>query len=246
MSYIKTKGIVVRQVNTGEADKIVTIFSKDLGKISCSAKGARRPRSSYVAATQLLCYSDFVLFKGRDMYSINSCDVIESFYDIRNDIARLTYASHMSEIINDVIMEGQPSKRVLQLFLNSLHMLSNTDKSAELIIRIFEIRLLSILGYAPGINGCSACGSTDDETFYFSFRKSGFICENCLNSDENAVKISKGVVKALNYIIYSKIEDVFSFNLSEDVLKGLSDISKRYLSETLEKDYSKLDFLKNL
>ncbi len=246
MSYIKTKGIVVRQVNTGESDKILTVFSKDLGKISCSAKGARRPRSSYIAATQLLCYSDFVLFKGRDMYLINSCDVIETFYDIRNDVVKLTYASHMSDIINDVIFEGQPSKRVLQLFLNSLHMLTNTDKSPELIIRVFEIRLMSLLGYAPDINGCSICGKNDAENYYFSFNKSGSVCENCLNGDESAVKISKGVAKALQYIIYSKIEDIFSFNLSEDVLTELAGISKRYLNETLEKDYTKLDFLKNL
>ena len=149
MSYIKTKGVILKEVNVGEADKILTIFSRNKGKISGSAKGARRPKSALVAGTQLFCYSDLVLFKGKDMYSINSCDVIESFYEIRNDLVKLTYAAHINEIVLDTVQEEQPSTRVLQLFLNSLHMLAKTDKAPEQIARVFEIRLMSILGYAP-------------------------------------------------------------------------------------------------
>jgi len=123
MNYLKTSGIVIKEVNTGEADRIITIFPRIKGKISALAKGARKTESHLVAGTQLLCYSEFVLFKGKDMYTVNSCDVIESFYDIRNDLERLTYAAHMMDIVNDVILENQPASRLLQLFLNSLYML---------------------------------------------------------------------------------------------------------------------------
>jgi len=71
------------------------------------------------------------------MYTVNSCDVIESFYDIRNDLERLTYAAHMMDIVNDVILENQPASRLLQLFLNSLYMLSKTDRSPLQIVRVF-------------------------------------------------------------------------------------------------------------
>ena len=246
MSYIKTKGIVIKEVNTGEADKILTVFSRNIGKIVCSAKGARRPKSRLVAGTQLFCYSEFVLFKGKDIYSINSCDVIEPFYDIRNDLTKLTYSAHMIEIINDVIVEDQPATKVLQLFLNSLHLLSKTEKLPEQIVRIFEIRILSILGYAPSVRECLNCGSEKYDNMQFSFIKSGFICDDCSISERNTIKISGGTAKAINHIVYSNIKELFNFEVSELVLNELGKISKRYLKDKLERDYKKLDFLKIL
>jgi DNA repair protein RecO (recombination protein O) len=246
MSYLKTTGIVIKEVNTGEADKIVTIFSKTKGKISGSARGARRPKSRLVAGTQLLCYSEFVLFKGKDLYSINSSDVIEPFYDIRNDIERLTYAAHMTELINDVIQENQPATKVLQLFLNSLYLLSKTDRSPVQIVRVFELRLLSILGYAPSVGGCVVCTSSQFDNMSFSFQKCGFICKSCTMQDKSAVELSEGAAKALNYIVYSPLNSLFSFEVSDSVLNELGRISRRFIRDILEKDYKKLDFLKTL
>ncbi len=245
MSYLKTKGIVIKEVNTGEADKIITIFSKSHGKIYAHAKGARRPRSKLVACSQLLCYSDFVLFKGRDMYSINSCEVIEPFYEIRNDIVKLTYSAHLIDIINDV--ENQPSSRVLQLLLNTLYMLAKTNRKPELLVKIFEIRLMVILGYAPFVNGCMVCGKNELDRAYFSFKNCGIICpaKDCISNDPYAISIAPGTVKALFHIVHSRMEQLFNFDVSDEVLSELAYISRRYLRERLEKDYTKLDFLKN-
>jgi DNA repair protein RecO len=248
MSYLKTKGLIIREVNTGEADKIVTIFTKGRGRISALAKGARRPRSKLVAGSQFLSYCDYVLFSGREMYSINSSEVIEPFYEIRNDMIRLTYAVHFIDIITDVIQENQPSGKVLQLLLNSLHMLAKTDKDPELIARIFELRFLSIMGYAPFARSCIICGRDKLDNVSFSFKKCGFICdsEKCMSNDIYALELSSGAVKAIQHIIYSRFEELFSFKLSEQVLMELERVNKRYLRERLEKDYCKLDFLKNL
>ena len=157
MSYFKTMGVVLKEVNTGEADKIITVLTKKDGKISCIARGARRGRSRLIAGTQLLSYSDFMLYKGKDLYTVNSCDIIESFYNIRNDMHKLTYAAHTLSIVNDVIHENQPSPGVMQLLLNTLYVLSNKDKNPLLVTSIFEMRFLSILGYAPTIKCCSYC-----------------------------------------------------------------------------------------
>lgn len=246
MGYIKTKGIIIREVNTGDADKIVTIFSKNLGKITGSAKGARRPKSKFVAGGQLLCYSDFVLYKGKDLYSINSCEVIEPFYEIRNDIIKLTYAAHVLDIIADIIQENQPATKVLQLLLNTMHMLSKTEKNPELVIRIFEIRLMAILGYAPNVRGCMECGNEDMSKAFFSFKKCGILCEACKMQDKLSYDISSGTYKALNHIIFSKLTELYSFNLSDNVLHELGKITKRYIKDRLERDFTKLDFLKEL
>jgi len=246
MGYLKTHGIVLREVNTGEADKILTIFTKDQGKVSGVAKSARKPKSKFVAGAQFLCYSEFVMFKGRDMFSINSCDLVEPFYNIRNDIVKLTYSAHLSEILNDVIQENQPATKVLQLFLNSLHVLANTEKNPELITRIFEIRLLSIIGYPPYVQGCTECGNEEFSGLYFSFKKCGFLCKACSQVDKLAISITIGTARTLNYIVHANLKDVFSFEVSEEVLWELGRISRRYLHEMLEKDYKKLDYLKGL
>ena len=94
MAFLKTRGIVIKEVGTGEADKIITIFTPDHGRISAVAKGGKRPKSKLSAASQLMCYGEYVLFSGKNLYIINSGEVIEPFYEIRNDMEKLTYAAH--------------------------------------------------------------------------------------------------------------------------------------------------------
>lgn len=248
MRYIKTQGIVIKEVNVGEADKIITILSGEYGKMSAVAKGARRLRSRLAACTQFLCYSSFVLFKGRDLYTVNSCEMIESFSEAGNDLVRLTYAAHMADLIYDTVQENQPAGRSLKLFLNTLHYLIKTNRSPELISKIFELRYLCILGYAPYAKGCINCMNETFEGLSFSFKKCGFICsnENCVSVDPSMYKISPGTARAIYHIVYSSMDKLFSFELSKPILTELSFIVDRFLREMLEKDYTKLRFLRGI
>jgi DNA repair protein RecO (recombination protein O) len=248
MAFLKTRGIVVKEVGTGEADKIITIFSRNRGKISAMAKGGKRPKSKLSAGSQFMCYGEFVLFSGKELYSVNSCEVIEPFYEIRNDMVKLTYAAHFMDIVQEIIQENQPSPKLLQLLLNSLYMLAKTEKSPELISRVFELRALSTAGYAPHVRSCMLCGLESEKDYAFSFTRCGFICdrEKCSAEDHFALELSSGAVKAIQHIIHARMDDLFSFGLSPEVLKELGHISKRYLRERLERDFTKLDFLKSI
>ncbi len=248
MAFLNTVGIVIKEVDVGEADKIVTILTKKHGRISALAKGGKRPKSAISAASQIMCYSDFVFYSGKEMYSINSCDVIEPFYEIRNDMEKLTYAAHFMDIVLELAQENQPSSRLLQLLLNSLHMLAKTDKQPELISRIFELRALSVSGYAPHTASCIVCGQEAEKLYSFSFSRCGFICdrENCSSADKYSLLLSPGASRAIQYIIYSKMEDLFKFGLSAAVLEELERVIRRYLREQLERDFTKLDFLKSI
>lgn len=246
MGFLKTRGIVIKEVGTGEADKIITLFSRNRGRISALAKGSKRPKSKLSAASQLMCYGEYVLFTGKDMYSVNSCEVLEPFYEIREDMVKLTYAAHFLDIVQEVIQENQPSPKLLQLLLNSLHILAKTEKQPELVSRVFELRALSTAGYTPHVRGCMLCGLETERAYAFSFTKCGFICdrEKCSSEDRFALELSPGAAKALQHIIHARMEELFSFTLSLEVLGELNRISKRYLRERLERDFIKLDFLK--
>lgn len=201
-----------------------------------AAKGSRRPKSLLMAATQFLCFGEYVLYKSGNTYSINSCETIEVFYNIRTDLDKLNYASYMTKIINDVTTENQNSYRILQLFLNTLYMISETDKNLSLINSVFTLRLLSIIGFRPQIEECKECKAKDDLT-YFSFRDSGFKCSACSKQDKGAVEISPSTKDAIRYIVLADAKKLFSFEIPEASIKELEIISKIYLEEKLEKEY---------
>ena len=152
MGIIKTKGVILRESNMGDYDKMLTMLTPDLGKIACSAKGARRPSSSMLAGTQVLSFGEYVLYKGQGgTYHINSCEPIEIFYNLRIDLDKLQYAAYVTKIIEDITNENDSSFNTLQLLLNTLYTISETDMDKELVLAIFKIRLLSL------IRICSKC-----------------------------------------------------------------------------------------
>ncbi len=246
MSLIRTQGIVIGEVNTGEADKILTVFTKKYGKIQASVKEARKPRSNLIACSQFLVFSDFIFFKGKsEIYKVNSCDIIEPFYNIRNSISKLTYASYAAEVIREVIHENMQSYRVLQLFLNTLFALSETDKSPELICRAFEFRLMAMIGYKPQVDSCASCAG-EDQCCFFSFEKNGLVCSECGAERLSSIAVTEGTVRALKYIIKSNLKKLFSFSVPEPVLKELRLISEIYLKDKLDKEFRTLKFLEKI
>ena len=145
MGIVKTKGIIIAESNMGDFDKMLTMLTPGLGKISCAAKGARRQNSALLAGTQFLCFGEYILYKSQDNYSINSCDTIEMFYNIRTDLDKIKYAVHITKIIQDVTTENENSYKILQLYLNTLYMISETDKDPDFILSIFKFKILCFL-----------------------------------------------------------------------------------------------------
>ena len=118
---------------------------------------------------------------------MNSCETIEVFYNLRTDLDKLITATNITKIILDVTTENQNSFRVLQLFLNTLYTISETDKPIDLVNSIFKLRLISIIGFAPNISECVNC-KTKENLKYFSLKDNGFKCENCGRIDKGARK----------------------------------------------------------
>lgn len=236
MKHLKVSGIVIAENNMGDFDKMLTILTPNLGKIGCSARGARRPKSLLLSGTQFLCFGEYMLFKSGDNYTINSVDTIELFYNIRTDLDKLTYASFITKIITDVTTENQNSFNTLKLFLNTLYVISETDKDLDFVLSVFKLRLLKILGYMPNIKCCNTCSSKENIT-HFSIRDDGFKCAACSRQDTGAIKISPATIDAMRYIFTADPKKIFSFKVSEESEKELEIISTLYMNEKLEKEY---------
>ena len=167
---------------------------------------------------------------------MNSCETIEMFYKLRTDLEKLKYASHITKIIFDVTNENENSYKILQLFLNTLYMISETDQNMNLIIAIFKIRLMCILGFTPYIKQCKECMNTE-ELLYFSFKDSGFKCGACAKLDKSVMQVNRTTVDAIRYIVLTPPKKLYSFNVPEETIKELEIISKIYLNQKLEKEY---------
>jgi len=153
-----------------------------LEKLVVQRSGARRTKSQLLAATQIFTFGEYMLFKGGDTYTINSCETIEMFYNLRTDLDKLTYASHITKIINDITTENQNSFHILKLYLNTLYAISETDKSLDFILSVFRMRLMKIIGFSPNASECVSCKTKENLTA-FSFKDNGFKCENCKKQD---------------------------------------------------------------
>lgn len=206
------------------------------GKISCVAKGARKPKSALLAGTQMFCFGEYLMFKGSQTYHINSVEPIEVFYNLRIDLDKLKYAVHINKIVQDVTHENQNCFRILQLVLNTLYTISETDKNLDMILGVFKLRLLCILGFTPQIVGCMNCQEKEKLT-YFSIKDNGLKCNICGKQDTSTIKISESTLNAIKYTVTAPPKRLFAFNLKEESLEEFKLVTKLYFNEKLEKEY---------
>ncbi len=233
MANTKINGIVLTETNFGDYDKMLTILTPNHGKISCVAKGARRPRSTLLAGTQMFAFAEYLVFKGGNAYNINSVDVIEVFYNLRIDLDKLNYAVKINKIVNEVVQENQNSFYILQLLLNTLYIISESDKNLELIYNIFKLRILVILGFKPEVGKCKNCEEQENMS-YFSIRDNGMKCEACSKVDKSAIFMSESTKNAIKYTVTAPPKKLFNFDIKGDSLEEFKLIVKLFFREKLE------------
>ncbi len=236
MANIKIHGIVIAENNMGDYDKMLTILTPNYGKISCVAKGARRPQSALLAGTQLFCFGEYMMYKGTNTYHINSCETIEIFYHLRTDLDKLKYAVHINKIIQDVTEENENCYRILQLYLNTLYMISEKEENLDFILGVFKLRLLAILGFTPRITQCVNCKEKTNLE-YFSIKDNGMKCNICGKQDKSTISITESTKNAIQYVITAPPKKLYSFILKDESLEEFKLITKIYFNEKLEKEY---------
>lgn len=219
MKLIKVKGIVIRETTYKDNDKIITILTDGLGKVSAIAKGAKKNNSPYLASSQFLVYSEFVLYQNTGYYYLNSAESINTFYNLRIDLDKLQLVFDMTKLINMVTDENQDCEKILKLFLNTIYALDKLDKDSKLVVNAFKIKLFSLLGFAPRQDKCSNCSKalleSEEEFVYYNYVDNTFLCEDCKNTIDrrSKIQISKATYNAIFYIIRSDLKKIFSFEL---------------------------------
>ena len=241
MTISTIRCIVIKETFSGDSDKYIIIFAKDIGKVSVFAKGARKLKSKFLAGTALFTYGDFIVKESRGKYYLDSVDIIENFYGLRNDIFTLAYGTYFLEIIDKSVPNGISENLLLLLLLKSLQKLVKTENK-ELISSTFVLKLISFLGFFPSLKNCVYCGKQD--TKYICAE--GLLCEKCLKKEVPFVKISSPTIEAMIYIEMTSIDSVFNYNLTSKYLKELGRIGYFLVYTNFGKEIKSYEFLKNL
>lgn len=245
---IKTSGIVLKTTRYGETSLIVTLLTRDFGKVSAIANNARTNRSRMLAGLQLFAYSEIVMYKAKSkngLYHLDEMNVLHGFDGIRTDLDKTAYASYFSEAALGAVAEDSPDEELLTLLLNSLFAIEKELCSFEKVKTVFEWRMAAELGYAPELERCGGCGA-GDKIFGLSLSEGTVFCDTCQSSHQGVAKLSSGMLKIIGYIIGAEGKKIFSFDTNEKTISYLSRVSEAYLSAQLDREFKTLSYLKKV
>ncbi|MCR5783470.1 MAG: DNA repair protein RecO [Clostridia bacterium] len=243
----RTDAVVVRSAKVGSSDRLLTLLTADRGVIKAYANSAENPKNKLHASCNLFCYGDFLVYDGGKELKIVECELKEIFYDLRVDILTLAMAQYFCELAADLSAGGgENGQEILRLTLNSFYYLSHALLPPALLKPVYELRLISDVGFMPSLVACGNCGAFETDPMYFSPVRGVLRCAECGPADGTYKKICLDAVSAMRQICYADLKQVFALRVSGDALRELSDCSERYLLERAGRQFGTLSFLKTL
>ncbi len=247
--HTKTKALVLRSVDYKESDKILTLLTQELGKITVSARGCRKKGSPIAASCQLLAWSELVLYDYQGRWSVKEGETLRLFQGVREDLERFALGCYFAEAAEALAVEGLPSPELLSLTLNSLHALDQMpQKPLALIKTAFEWRAMCLAGYEPLFDGCAICGYNPPEKPQFHLKEGVLHCARCRDEVGEGISmpLNSEALAALEYIVHGDPKRLFSFQLEGEGLRLLGDTGEAYVHTQLERGFRTLDFYKQI
>lgn len=242
---IKTDGIVIKQQKTNDNDRYLTILTRDNGIVRAYANSVCGIKSKMCSSTSLMSYSDFIINESKGNYRIVSADLKKAFFNIGSDLTKVSLASYLFDITSTTAVPDSNCEELLRLLLNTLHFLEQGSIEPLILKSIFEFRALALCGFAPQIAVCAGCGEYETENPRFSIKTGELFCGDCFEqSEDNSMvcEISQDTLKAMRFIIFAELKDVFKLRLSKDLSLFLTQITEEYCRFQLEKQFDTLNF----
>lgn len=244
--YLTIQAIVLRVTDYNDRDALLTVLSREHGKLTIKARGLRRKNSPLIAPCQLLAYGEFTLFEYRGMYTINEAHSLELFTPLRRDLTKLSLGTYFAQAAEVISQEDLPNPELQSLVLNCLFALTRLDEPEIKVKAVFELRAACLAGYLPDLFGCHVCGSQTPDKFDLS--EGRLECTACRSPESSGIRmpVNAAVLDAMRYICFCDPKKLFSFQIGPDSLERLGDLSEAYLTTQLERGFSTLDFYKSL
>ena len=243
--YLTIQGIVLRVTDYNDRDALLTVLSRNHGKLTIKARGLRRKNSPLIAPCQLLAYGEFTLFEYKGQYTINEAHSIELFQNLRRELTKLSLGTYFAQAAELISQEDLPNPELQSLLLNCLFALSKLNVSEMQVKAVFELRAACLAGYTPDLFGCHICGSQTPDRFDLSAGQ--LECRGCRSGTGGIrMPVTPGLIEAMRYICFCDPKKLFSFQIGPDTMIHLAELTEAYLTTQLERGFSTLDFYKSL
>jgi DNA repair protein RecO (recombination protein O) len=222
------QGIVLRSMDYGEGNKIISLFTSELGKVSVMARGAKKVKSRHAAVTQLFTYGDFVFFKqSGQMGTLNSAEIIEAHHALREDLYMSAYASYLVEMTDKMIGDEEGSTYLFEQVKAGLSAIEE-GKDMQIVIHLYEMKMFDLAGYLPVTDVCVSCGS-DTGLISFSPVMGGVLCMRCRHRDPEAISIGEGALKLLRLFPRLDMRRLGSVKVKEETKVQLKMCMRTYM-----------------
>ena len=243
--YLTIQAILLRITDYNDRDALLTVLSRNHGKLTLKARGLRRKNSPLIAPCQLLAYGEFTLFEYKNQYTINEAHSIELFQSLRRDLTKLSLGTYFAQVADVLSQEDLPNPELQSLLLNSLFALSKLNEPEDKVKAMFELRAASLAGYMPDLFGCHICGCQNPDRFDIS---EGMLeCTKCRSMGGGIrMPVTPGVLEAMRYICLCEPKKLLAFQIGQENLELLGNLTEAYLTTQLERGFSTLDFYKSL
>ncbi|HCA05126.1 MAG TPA: DNA repair protein RecO [Ruminococcaceae bacterium] len=243
----RTDGLIIKEMNIGEQDKLVHVLTKSHGVIKAFVKGAKSLKSQKGAPSSLLSYSRLTFYKSRDSYTIGDAQTLRIFSRLRSDVKKMCLAQYFCELCLTICPREQPAGEYLSLVLNSLYLINEDKRPEKLVKPCLEMRMAEMAGYMPDLRMCSVCGEYTAPLMYFLPVEGRLECSSCRpNPPDGAIPLSEAALHALRHTIYADDNKLFAFSLSDEGLEMLNAAGESYIKYRFEKDFKTLVFYKTL
>ncbi len=243
-----TDAIILRRSDFGEADRLLTVFTPQRGKLRLLAKGARKTKSRKAGHIELFTHTTLQAARGRNLDILTQADTVESYRTLREDLDKISHAYYVVELVDRFTQEGDPACPIFQLLALMLARLNDGSAAQQyLALRFFELHLLGLTGFQPQLHFCVACNQpVKEEANLFSASDGGILCPACSETRPQAKTLSIGALKTLRFLQTRTWEQIAGLQLSSAVRQEVETLLLAYITFTLERNLKSVDFLQKL
>lgn len=241
-------GLTLRSVNYKEADQILTVLTDSRGCLTVKARGASRKGSRLRAASQLFTFSQMTLYESRGRLTLQEAEVQQQFSGLQSRLSALALASYLAEVLATEAEDAPGGEQLLRLALNCLYALSHGLAPEKIVKAAFELRYMTLAGYAPELSGCAVCGRAEPVRPVAVLEAGVIRCKACPlpGASGRQTELTPGALAAARYLLRCDLKKLFSFTLGEEDLRRLGNFSESYLLTKLERSFRTLDFYKSV
>jgi len=242
----QTQAIIIKQSKFGEIDKILTIYTPELGKLRVVARGACRPGSRLGGNVEPLTYSWLMLARGRNLDIVTQSQTIDAFLALKSDLWLMACGLYILELVDSFTVENSANRPLFDLLLNALRWLSQAD-SKETVLRYFELQLLHYLGYRPELYRCVKCNSPIKPVpNFFSSSQGGILCPYCSEEDFSSRSLSVEALKVLRLWQGCDYATARRVKIKPDLSSELEQVLQEYIGYLLQRELKSISWLEEL